>query len=114
MKLKTGLKAGENSVNLTINIAQNSGEMAQPRQAKSHGLECWASLAPALVVHRGAVQCTTSRVCRRRAHPETATDPGRGCRRCTPVSRRVSPSCSSSTPHPHGFTLRGSADPAGD
>ena len=26
MKLKTGVKAGENSVNLTINIAQNSGE----------------------------------------------------------------------------------------
>jgi hypothetical protein len=26
MKLKTGLKAGENSVNLTVNIAQNSGE----------------------------------------------------------------------------------------
>jgi hypothetical protein len=26
MKLKTGLKAGQNSVNLTINIAQNSGE----------------------------------------------------------------------------------------
>jgi hypothetical protein len=26
MKLKTGLKAGENAVNLTINIAQNSGE----------------------------------------------------------------------------------------
>jgi hypothetical protein len=26
MKLKTGLKAGENSVNLTINIAQNSAD----------------------------------------------------------------------------------------
>jgi hypothetical protein len=26
MKLKTGLKAGQNTVNLTINIAQNSGE----------------------------------------------------------------------------------------
>jgi hypothetical protein len=26
MKLKTGLKAGQNTVDLTINIAQNSGE----------------------------------------------------------------------------------------